>query len=71
MRSREFCARDLVLRRAVGGAQDLNAEKLVPNWEGSYRVIAIARMGAYYLEDMEERPLPRPWNVQNLKRYYY
>ena len=71
MRSREFCARDLVLRRAVGGAQDLNAEKLVLNWEGSYRVIAIARVGAYYLEDMEERPLPRPWNVQNLKRYYY
>ena len=58
MRSREFRARDLVLRRTVGGAQDLNAEKLVLNWEGPYRVIAIARVGAYYLEDMEERPLP-------------
>lgn len=25
---------------------------------------------AYYLEDLEERPLPQPWNVYNLKKYY-
>ena len=29
-----------------------------PNWEGPYRVTATAKTGAYYLEDMEERPLP-------------
>ena len=28
----------------------------------------MAGSGAYYLEDMEERPLPRPWNVSNLKK---
>lgn len=68
MRPREFWARDLVLRRAIGGARDISAEKLTLNWEGPYRVTVITRVGAYYLEDMEERPLPRPWNVQNLKK---
>ena len=68
---REFGASDLVLWRAVGGARDISAEKLASNWEGPYKVTTIVRVRAYYLEDMEERPLPRLWNVQNLKRYYH
>ena len=71
MKKKEFGAGDLVLQKAVGNAQDVNAGKLAPTWEGPYRVTAIAGAGAYYLEDMEERPLPRPWNVQNLKKFYY
>ena len=71
MKKKEFGAGDLVLQKAVGNAQDVNAGKLAPTWEGPYRVTAIAGAGAYYLEDMEERPLPRPWNVQNLKKLYY
>jgi len=39
-------------------------------WEGPYCVTATAGAGSLYLEDMEERPLPRPWNVCNLKKYY-
>ena len=35
-----------------------NVGKLALNWEGPYRVKATAGIGAYYLEDMEERPLP-------------
>ncbi|XP_075636714.1 uncharacterized protein LOC142608949 [Castanea sativa] len=60
---RDFVAGDLVLRKVVGSARDVNAGKIAPSWEGPYRVTAIAGAGAYYLEDMEERPLPRPWNV--------
>ena len=41
--------------------------KLVSNYEGLYRVTAIAGVGAYYLEDMEERPLPRPWSSKFTK----
>ena len=67
---REFDAGDLVLRKAVGNMRDINVEKLAPTWEGPYRVTAIASVGAYYLEDLEERPLPRPWNVHNLKKFY-
>ena len=71
VKSRDFGVGDLVLRRVVGSTKDLNMGKLVSNWEGPYRVTARAGVGAYYLEDMEERPLPRPWNMQNLKRYYH
>lgn len=54
----------------MGRMKDQNAGKLVLNWEGPYRVTAIAGAGAYYLEDLEERPLPRLWNIHNLKKYY-
>ena len=60
VRTREFRAGDLVLRRAMGNAKDLNARKLAPNWEGPYKVTTIARARAYYLEDLKERPLLRP-----------
>ena len=46
--------------------KDQNVEKLAPNWEGPYRVTTVAGTGAYYLKNMEERPLPQPWNVSNL-----
>ena len=55
----------------MGNMQDTNAEKLVQAWEGLYRVTAIAGAGAYYLEDLNERPLPWPWNVHNLKKFYH
>ena len=78
---REFGARDLVLWKVVGNMRDKNAGKLAPTWEGPYRVIAIAGVGVYYLEDLNERPyyvedlnerpFPRPWNVHNLKKFYH
>ena len=71
MRIREFGAGDLMLRKVVGSVRDINALKLAPNWEGLYRVTAIAGAGAYYLEDIEERLLPRSWNVQNLRKFYH
>ena len=51
--------------------RDTNVGKLAPTWEGPYRVTFIAGVGAYYLEDLDERPLPRSWNVHNLKKFYY
>ena len=71
VRSREFSDEDLVLHRALGSARDLSNGKLALNWEESYRVTAITGVRAYYLEDLEERPLQRLWNVQYLKRYYH
>ncbi|KAL0406285.1 UNVERIFIED_CONTAM: hypothetical protein Slati_3942400 [Sesamum latifolium] len=44
--------------------------KLDPTWEGPYKVTSVIERGAYRLEDLEGRPLPRPWNVHNLKKYY-
>ena len=34
--------------------------KLGPIWKGPYRITSIARVGAYWLEDLDERPLARP-----------
>ena len=67
VKSRVFMPGDLVLRKAVGSMKDWSAGKLAPNWEGPYRMTATAGMWAYYLEDMEERSLPWPWNIFNLK----
>ncbi|KAL0439204.1 UNVERIFIED_CONTAM: hypothetical protein Slati_2403400 [Sesamum latifolium] len=67
VRARSFQVGDLVLRRAdtlkpVG--------KLDPTWEGPYKITDIIGRGAYELEDLDGRPLPRLWNVHNLKKYY-
>ena len=61
--TREFSAGDLVLWRAVGNMRDMNAGKLAPTYEGPYRVTAIAGIGAYYLEGLDERSLPWPWKI--------
>ena len=46
-------------------------EKLGLNWEGPYRITSKVGIGAYFLEDLDEHIVPHPWNVNNLKRYYY
>ena len=71
VKTREFSAGDLVLRKAVGSMRNTNAEKLALFREGPYRVIVITGAGAYYLEDLDEMPLPRPWSVHNLKKFYH
>ena len=62
---------DLVLRRVVGTAKNQAWEKLKPNWEGPYRITLGAGIDAYFSEDLDEHVVPCPWNVYNLKRYYY
>ena len=62
---------DLVLRKVLGNTKNPTWEKLGPNWEGPYRITSVAGIGAYYLEDLDERTVLHPWNVNNLKRYYY
>ena len=57
---------DLVLRGVVGSMKNLAWVKLGPNWEGPYQVTSITGVGAYHLEDLDEIPMPRPWNVNNL-----
>ena len=71
VKTREFGVRDLVLQKAVGNMRNTNVGKLSMTWEGPYRVIATAGVGAYYLEDLDERPLPRPWNAHNLSKFYH
>ena len=62
---------DLVLRKVLGNTKNSAWEKLGPNWEGPYRIILVAGIGAYYLEDLDEKTILHPSNVNNLKMYYY
>ena len=71
VKSRLLAPGDLVLRKVVGMAKNLAWGKLGPNWEGSYRITSIAGIGAYHLADLDENVIPHPWNVNNLRCYYY
>ena len=62
---------DLVLRKVVGATKNPTWGKLGPNWEGPYYITSEAGIEAYFLEDLEKHVIPRLWNVNNLKRYYY
>ena len=71
MKFRPLALRDLVLRKVVGATKNPSWGKLGPNWEGPYQITSIAGIGAYYVEDLDEKAIPHPWNVNNLKMYYY
>ncbi|KAL0401757.1 UNVERIFIED_CONTAM: hypothetical protein Slati_4205600 [Sesamum latifolium] len=57
VKARSFQVGDLVLRRA-DALKPLG--KLDPTWEGPYKITGIIGRGAYELEDLDGRPLPRP-----------
>ena len=59
---------DLVLRKVLGNTKNLAWGKLGPNWEGPYCITSVVQIGAYYLEDLYEKTVLHPWNVNNLKR---
>ena len=62
---------DLVLRKVLRNTKNPAWGKLGSNWEGPYRITLVAGIGAYCLEDLDEKAVLRPWNVNNLRRYYY
>ena len=68
---RPLAVGDLVLRKVLGTTKNPAWGKLGPNWKGPYRITSVARISAYYLEDLDEKTVLHPWNVNNLKRYYY
>ena len=59
---------DFVLRKVLGSTKNPAWGKLGPNWEGPYRITSVAGISAYYLEDLDEKTILHPWNVDNLKR---
>ena len=59
------------MRKVLGTTKNPAWEKLGHNWEGPNRITLVARIGAYYLEDVDEKTVLHSWNVSNLRRYYY
>ena len=71
VKSRPLAPKNLLLRKVLGTTRNPAWGKLGPNWEGPYRITSLADIEAYFLEDLDEHVVPRPWNVNTLKRYYY
>ena len=62
---------DLVLRKITPATKDSAQGKLGPTWEGPYKIVHYSRQGSYHLESMDGKRLPRPWNIEHLKRYHH
>ena len=71
VRLRLLAPGDLVLRKVLGTAKNPAWGKLWPNWEGPYHITSVAGIGAFYLKDLDKNVVSCPWNVNNLRRYYY
>ena len=71
VRSRPLALGDLVLRKILGTVKNPAWGKLGPNWEGSYRITSVVGISAYNLEDLDENIVPHPWNINNLRMYYF
>jgi len=61
---------DLILRKVTTATRDSTQGKLGPTWEGPYRVVHYSRQGSYHLKTLDEQRLPRPWNIEHLKKYH-
>jgi transposase InsO family protein len=71
IKPRVFQVGDLVLRKVMTNTRKGNEGKLGPNWEGPYKLISQAGVGSYRLEDLDGKPIPRPWNICNLRKYFF
>uniref|UniRef100_A0A2N9HY76 Uncharacterized protein n=1 Tax=Fagus sylvatica TaxID=28930 RepID=A0A2N9HY76_FAGSY len=70
VRERILTPGDLVLRKVLGSRRDPTQGKLGANWEGPYQIVSKAGLGAFNLKGMDDKPLKRPWNISNLKKFY-
>ncbi|KAI3771957.1 hypothetical protein L6452_03129 [Arctium lappa] len=62
---------DYVLRRLFQNTQELNAGKLSTKWEGPYQISGVVGKGAYKIQTLDGRDIPRNWNAVHLKRYFF
>ena len=60
MKLRPLALGNLLLRKVVGTTKDPSWGKLEPNWEGPFQITLVVGIGAYYLEDLDEKAVPRP-----------
>uniref|UniRef100_A0A151UEI5 Mononegavirus-type SAM-dependent 2'-O-MTase domain-containing protein n=1 Tax=Cajanus cajan TaxID=3821 RepID=A0A151UEI5_CAJCA len=57
--------------RATGSARRNSSEgKLSANWDGPFRIRHVLNNGAYKLEELSGKVIPRTWNSTHLKTYY-
>ena len=67
VRLRPLAPGDLVLRKFLCTAKNPAWGKLGSNWEKPYRIISVAGIGAYYLEDLDENVVINESIIINLE----
>ena len=65
--ARSFEEGDLVLRRVQSAK---NSKKLMPKWEGPYRVKRVTRPGVVRLETEDGIPVSNSWNIEHLRNFF-
>nr|KYP62073.1 Transposon Ty3-I Gag-Pol polyprotein [Cajanus cajan] len=70
VKPRSFRVGDLVWRLLGETRKDTSEGKLAPTWGGPFRVIEDLGNGAYRLEELSGKPIPRTWNATHLKFYF-
>ena len=61
---------NLVLRKVTPATKDPAQGKLGPTWERLYKVIHYSKQDSYHLKTLDGKKLPRPWNIEHLKKYH-
>nr|KYP73029.1 Transposon Ty3-I Gag-Pol polyprotein [Cajanus cajan] len=67
---RSFKEGDLVWRVQGSARRNSKEGKLAANWDGPFRVRHSLENGAYKLEELSGKVIPRTWNASHLKTYY-
>jgi len=71
VKPRSFGVGDWVLRKVNLMTKEPADGKLGPKWEGPYRIVSSSKNGAYRLTTGQGKTVPRAWNVDHLKKYYF
>nr|KYP63982.1 Transposon Ty3-I Gag-Pol polyprotein [Cajanus cajan] len=70
VKSRSFRVGELVWRLLGEARKDTSDGKLAPTWGGLFRVTEDLENGAYRLEELSRKSIPRTWNAMHLKYYF-
>jgi hypothetical protein len=71
VKPQEFKVGDWVLRKVNLMTREPADGKLGPKWEGPYQIVSSSKNGAYRLATGQGKAVPRAWNVDHLKKYYF
>ena len=69
VRMRAFQVGDLV-NRATEASDPRHTGKLMPKWEGPYKITQVIRPGSYKLSRLDGTEVNNTWHAEKLKKYY-
>lgn len=59
-----------MVNRETEASDPQNTGKLMPKWEGPYKIAEILRPGSYKLAKMDGTEVNNTWHGDNLRKYY-